>query len=423
MVTRPMVYAWFCIFLSIVPTVLSNVIEQLHIAQGTTFESMTISWLSNDKTKSFVSYGLKPYDLYSTTTGTIQSYNFSQTYQSKYIYHVTIRGMEPDTTYYYSCGYNTTVHSFTTLPKEEAILVGVLGDLGQTADSQQNIRHILKNRDIRMILHAGDLSYADCNPELWDTYGQMIEPLSKKIPWMVGPGNHEIEYTVNGTLYLAFEERYKMPQIRRAEFGNIIIPSAIGRDGTPYCCPSTFQSDYNYGNSFYSFTISYAKVIYLNPYARTDLGSPQYRWLETVLKTNVQPWIIVITHCPWYNSNTAHQNEKQTVLMQQSMEPLFHRYHVNLVITGHVHAYERTYPVYNNTRCQNGTTYITIGDGGNIEGHASSYKDEVPAWSAYRNGTQYGHGTLEITKHYLFWRWYRNVDREFVFRDYTIIKR
>ena len=41
-----------------------------------------------------------------------------------------------------------------------------------------------------MILHAGDLSYADCEQTLWDSYGEMIEPLSSFVPWMVSPGNH-----------------------------------------------------------------------------------------------------------------------------------------------------------------------------------------------------------------------------------------
>jgi Calcineurin-like phosphoesterase len=40
----------------------------------------------------------------------------------------------------------------------------------------------------------GDLSYGDCVGRLWDSYGEMIEPLSSQIPWMVCPGNHEIEH-------------------------------------------------------------------------------------------------------------------------------------------------------------------------------------------------------------------------------------
>ena len=52
-----------------------------------------------------------------------------------------------------------------------------------------------------------------------------------------------------------------------------------------------------------------------------------------------------------------------------SYEPLFVQYGVDLVIHGHVHAYERTNPVVqykaDTTGCS--PTYVTIGDGGNIE--------------------------------------------------------
>lgn len=46
--------------------------------------------------------------------------------------------------------------------------------LGQTKDSLGTVNHILNNDDLSMILHAGDLSYADCHGNLWDTYGEMI---------------------------------------------------------------------------------------------------------------------------------------------------------------------------------------------------------------------------------------------------------
>lgn len=407
-------------FLSIIFLPFINCIEQIHIAQGTNYDSMVISWLSQEKTNSYVSYGINSNKLDLFSNGSINNYNFGN-YSSNYIYHVTLNNLQPNTKYYYSCASSGTINYFTTLPKDLPIKLGIIGDLGQTEDSLLNINHILKDKEIKMILHAGDLSYADCKPELWDSYGKLIEPLSKMVPWMVGTGNHEIEYTIGGKLYVAFEERYKMPQIKNAEFGEIIIPSAIKADGLPYCCPSTFQSEYNYGNSFYSFNIPLAKIIYLNPYTKTDYESPQYGWFENELKTNKEPWIIIVMHCPWYNSNKEHQNEKQTILMQQYFEPLFYKYNVNLVITGHVHAYERTYPVYNNTVIQNGVTYITIGDGGNLEGHATNY-GEKPSWSAYRNGTQYGHATLEIiNKNIMYWKWYRNVDKQFVFKDYVKI--
>ena len=45
-----------------------------------------------------------------------------------------------------------------------------------------------------------------------------------------------------------------------------------------------------------------------------------------------------------------------------------HRYKVNAVVSGHVHAYERSYPTFNGTRVPDGVQYLNVGDGGNREG-------------------------------------------------------
>ena len=52
-----------------------------------------------------------------------------------------------------------------------------------------------------------------------------------------------------------------------------------------------------------------------------------------------------------------------------SYEPLFNQYGVDLVIHGHVHSYERTNPVFQYKADATGCapTYVTIGDGGNLE--------------------------------------------------------
>ncbi len=82
-----------------------------------------------------------------------------------------------------------------------------------------------------------------------------------------------------------------------------------------------------------------------------------------------------------------------------------------------MHAYERTFPIFQNETKTDGVVYITIGDGGNREGHASSYYP-LPDWSAYRNGTQYGHGELLLQdKNKMVWRWNRNVDGSVVDMD------
>lgn len=137
--------------------------------------------------------------------------------------------------------------------------------------------------------------------------------------------------------------------------------------------------------------------------------TPQYTWLEQELPKvhrSETPWLIVLLHSPWYNSNNYHYMEGES--MRVMFEPWFVQHKVDLVFSGHVHSYERSVSFssfkqiknlnkqHNNNFCllsrqkrvsnvryniTNGLStpvedasapvYITIGDGGNIEGLAN----------------------------------------------------
>jgi hypothetical protein len=97
---------------------------------------------------------------------------------------------------------------------------------------------------------------------------------------------------------------------------------------------------------------------------------------------------------------------------------------VDVVFNGHVHAYERSYPVLHDTvtpASAGGVTYITIGDGGNREGFAVPWVDPQPEWSAVRE-CAYGFGEFTVhNRTTATWRWLRNdqpgtVGDEFVFQ-------
>ena len=79
----------------------------------------------------------------------------------------------------------------------------------------------------------------------------------------------------------------------------------------------------------------------------------------------------MLFHVPWYNSNKAHQGEGDD--MKAAMESLLYAASVDLVIAGHVHAYERSKRVYDGRPDPCGAVHITIGDGGNREGLAHSW--------------------------------------------------
>ncbi len=54
-------------------------------------------------------------------------------------------------------------------------------------------------------------------------------------------------------------------------------------------------------------------------------------------------WLIVSYHEPYY---TTQGPGSLAVYFQQNLEDLFYQYGVDIVINGHVHSYERTFPVY-----------------------------------------------------------------------------
>lgn len=97
--------------------------------------------------------------------------------------------------------------------------------------------------------------------------------------------------------------------------------------------------------------------------------------------------------------------------MRAILEPIFHQNHVDVTFAGHVHAYERMYPTYQNKTDLTATTFINIGDGGNREGPATGYYPQ-PEWSAYREPA-FGHGRLEIfNATHAHWTWHKNLDSE-----------
>ena len=153
----------------------------------------------------------------------------------------------------------------------------------------------------------------------------------------------------------------------------------------------------------------------LNSYAETSESSAQYKFVESTLSAvdrSKTPWVFVLFHCPFYNSDKDHQGEKQQIAMKKSMEPLFVKYRVNAAFSGHVHAYERSNNVAFEKYDSKAPIYIIVGDGGNREGHARGYvHHHSPDWSMFRDNTIFGFATLELLNNtHASFDWQRNVD-------------
>jgi len=86
------------------------------------------------------------------------------------------------------------------------------------------------------------------------------------------------------------------------------------------------------------------------------LDDAQMTWLEDALKSSLERWKIVYFHHAIYSNGKRHGSNVELRVM---LEPLFVRYGVNVVFSGHDHIYERFKP-------QKGITYFVAGAGGKL---------------------------------------------------------
>ncbi|VFQ59188.1 unnamed protein product [Cuscuta campestris] len=376
--------------------------QQVHISIAGK-DKMRISWLTEESppdTAATVEYGTSPGNYTFSATGNTTSYKY-MLYKSGDIHHAVIGPLSPSTIYYYRFPGGSAPsrqYNFTTPPSSFPIKFAIAGDLGQTGWTKSTLKHISKS-NYDMLLLPGDLSYADMYQPRWDSYGRLVEPLASERPWMVTQGNHEVEKIpgIHPKPFTAYNARWLMP----------------------------FKESGSHSNLYYSFDVAGVHVVMLGSYAKFERGSAQYKWLQSDLKKidrTKTPWLFVFVHAPWYNSNTAHQGEKESVDMKDAMEDLLFKAKTDVVFSGHVHAYERFARVYKNKANKCGPMYITIGDGGNREGLATHYKKPQPEISMFREAS-FGHGRLEVVNgSHAKWEWHRNEDDQSVTADSVWIK-
>ncbi|KAB2607772.1 purple acid phosphatase 20 [Pyrus ussuriensis x Pyrus communis] len=262
-------------------------------------DRMRVAWITDIPSPATVVYGTFP--------GCSYTYGIIYTYGD--IHDVVIGPLKPNMQYYYRCGssHSDPEFSFKTPPAAFPITFAVLGDIGQTEWTSSTLQHIAKtNHD--MLLLPGDLSYADLCQSKWDSFGRLVQPLASQRPWMVTQGNHEVKMIpiFHPHAFTAYNARWHMP----------------------------YEESGSDSNLYYSFNVAGVRVIMLGSYTDFDPSSAQYQWGRT-------PWIIVLIHAPWHNSNKAHQGESESVGMKEAMEDLLYQARVDVVYAGHVHAYER----------------------------------------------------------------------------------
>ena len=316
------------------------------------------------------------------------------------------------------------IRSFRTAPPPgyPSVNLAFMGDLGQYEHSEETLAGMIRARaNIDTVILAGDLAYSSMDQRQWDTFFDFLDdyPIAERFGMQIVPGNHDIDKVANGNgIFLAYEHRFRMPRIKPAELGTYDGPlGPLNMDRPPYPLP------YEFGNAYYAYTYGPARMIMISSYSAMDPNSTQYKWIESELQSvdrEVTPWVLAVLHTPLYNTFSLHQKDPQIAAAREYLEPLFVDYQVNMVFSGHIHAYLRTGTVRHGDPHPSGPMHVTIGAGGR-KCEAPFLNEEPESWVAVRDATIYGYGMFRIqNRTHAEWDWIHTGYNED--RNYNVIK-
>lgn len=122
----------------------------------------------------------------------------------------------------------------------------------------------------------------------------------------------------------------------------------------------------------YQFDYGDLSVFMLDSEKSFRESGDEYRWLDTRLRRSKAVWKIVMLHKPAYSSDeddygdTANTRSVMGDMNARRLVPLYERHGVDIVWSGHIHSYERTWPLKGGKAVspKKGVVYLVTGGGG-----------------------------------------------------------
>jgi 3',5'-cyclic AMP phosphodiesterase CpdA len=240
-----------------------------------------------------------------------------------------------------------------TLPnKEDALRFGVMGDFGTGRREQyllgEQMARVRSQFPFELMITVGDNIYGGSRPA--DFVRKFGAPdralLSAGVKFYASLGNHD------------------------------------SRQQSAY---ALFNMD---GRTYYTFKAPKQDVRFF-ALESSYLDPTQLQWLERELQNSREDWKIPYFHHPLYSSGDRHGSD---LSKRKALEPLFLKYGVSVVFSGHDHVYERVMP-------QQGITYFVIGSSGQLR---KGNIDKGTGFTAYANATEQAFLVAEISGDQLF---------------------
>ncbi|OQR90474.1 hypothetical protein THRCLA_09333 [Thraustotheca clavata] len=438
-------------------------VEQVHLGLTTsvvncpngisaTFASST----SSSMTVTYAAHGLQS----QTTTTTVDSYTYegkNYSYTSPYLHKAQFCNLNSSTIYTYTIGKNANKplfqRSFITPPttgdNTVPTVLGMVGDIGSKKlhATLQNIASGLGGVPAQVVIVLGDLSYANGEQEQWDLWYNQSQNVFSTIPSLTINGNHE---TIKGGGASSPKHKKKFPPENYVSY--------IHRANNPVPAAQNKQL-----RTYYSIDIGLVHCVFLDDYAGSrgavkqsddwlSERNVQLKWLKTDLSgvdRKKTPWVLVFKHNPFYSTWQAHQcqcgpqpyifpdsdkcwngiyddaspsevGEEPHCANQAKFEDVYLQYKVDMVVSGHTHAYERTAPIVKNKiDTKNGITYMITGAAG--FDFDTDRVAKIPDWSVKAITNLAGGTRISATSTTLNVAWVANEDNQ-VYDEFALTK-
>lgn len=275
------------------------------------------------------------------------------------VYHASFEALVPGSIFNYRVSKNGKI-VFTAEAKalksaEQPYRMVVSGDMGAGTKEAIQIAKGIYKAEPDLIAIAGDIVYsngliAEYKKRFWPIYNaEKVDsagvPLMSSIPFVAAVGNHDadtrdLDRFPDALAYYHFWDQPLNGPVGKE--GGAIVPLLKGADGNKKSFldgageryPRMTNFSFDYGNAHWTVLDSDAYVNWTD----STLKDWVIRDLE---KATTATWRFVLFHHPGFNSSRAHYEDQQMRLLS----PIFEKGNVDIVFAGHVHNYQRSFPM------------------------------------------------------------------------------
>jgi len=226
--------------------------------------------------------------------------------------------------------------------------IAVYGDSQDHDAAQRKVVQAIVPFKPSIVFRVGDIVSDGDDPREWKTFNDIHEPLLKTTEYFPALGNHD----KGSALYFA-----NFPYLK--------------------------------GRRWYSVDREGIHFIVLDSNSKMDPGSKQYDWLVSDLKgAGGAKFRIVLFHHPIFGVGKGHEEDEKG--LKAILLPIFEKYKVSAVFSGHEHSYQRSE--------YKGIYFIVTGGGG---AHLRGQGRESPYLKKFRKTRHFclistGHDSLRI---------------------------